>query len=331
MIQLTAELLFTSKTIGLPTKAQMNELLAVHGLGTLLSFNETKEGAMKQTLSIVSTKGEWIVKGNPIYEGQLEEEKYVIDCLAGKTSLQVPTPYIVHHDPAILGFAYSIMPKMKGKHLHDVAEKLIVADHSAIARSLAGVLKEMHEWKSLSYGQLHPLNHTIEPFHSSYKDWLFNRIVHWFHDAKKYSTLTEGDERWLYGELRRANDVFSKMNDPCFIMGDVKPGNFLIDQLEGQWAISGLFDFTNSYFADPLVDLTKMTLFYQRQDLVDNANQFIAEYTTGQPVIEVQLRLRIHLLHQLVLDWGYFHAMGQPIHTSFEKWVRTIFIHLQLE
>lgn len=51
------------------------------------------------------------------------------------------------------------------------------------------------------------------------------------------------------------------MNDPCFVMGDVKPGNFLVDQLDGQWAISGLFDFTNSYFADPLVDLTKMILF----------------------------------------------------------------------
>ncbi len=83
-MELTAKLLFASQAIGLPTKAQMNELLAVHGLGKVLSFNGTKEGAMKQTLAIVSTEGEWIVKGNPIYEGQLDEEKYVIDCLAEK-------------------------------------------------------------------------------------------------------------------------------------------------------------------------------------------------------------------------------------------------------
>lgn len=330
-MELTAKLLFASQAIGLPTKAQMNELLAVHGLGKVLSFNGTKEGAMKQTLAIVSTEGEWIVKGNPIYEGQLDEEKYVIDCLAEKTSLKVPTPYIVHHDTDILGFSYSIMPKMRGMHLHDVAHELTMEDHSAVAKSLASVLREMHGWKSLSYGELHPLKHSIESFQPSYKDWLFNRIIHWFHDAKKYSTLTEADERWMFGELKSAYDVFSKMNDPCFVMGDVKPGNFLVDQLDGQWAISGLFDFTNSYFADPLVDLTKMILFYQRQELPIIANEFILEYSTGQRLVEIQSRLRIHLLHQLVLDWGYFHAMGQPIHTSFEKWVKTIFIHLHLK
>ncbi len=322
VIQLTANLLFTSITIGLPTEMNINQLLATHHLGTLLQVNETKEGAMKQTLSVSSTKGNWIFKGNPVYEGQLEEEKFFIDALAEKTTVNLPIPYRIHPDAEPLGFACSIMPTLPGKHLHDLENELTHQDRMSIAGKLATLLKELHAWQGETYGQLDPIKHTIVPFESSYKDWLFNRIVYWFHDAKQYSTLMEADENWLKNELHNAEEAFTKAREPRFIMGDFKPGNFLLEEKNGDWAVSGLFDFTNSYFADPLTDLTKMILYYDRHEQVEIGKFFISQYVTNDQ-LEVQQRLRIHLLHQLVLDWGFFHAMEKPINVSFEKWVKT--------
>lgn len=56
-------------------------------------------------------------------------------------------------------------------------------------------------------------------------------------------------------------------------MGDFKPGNFLVHPGENGWGINDVFDFTNSYFADPVSDLIKMITYY-----VDNNEREIAKH-----------------------------------------------------
>lgn len=42
--------------------------------GKLISSKKTAHGAMGQTMFVSSTEGEYVFKGNPLYDGQLVED-----------------------------------------------------------------------------------------------------------------------------------------------------------------------------------------------------------------------------------------------------------------
>jgi hygromycin-B 7''-O-kinase len=99
-------------------------------------------------------------------------------------------------------------------------------------------------------------------------------------------------------------------------MGDFKPENFLLQPKTDGWQISGAFDFTNSYFGDPVADIPKMTIRYLENG-EELAKRFLTAYmdcsATKEAFIE---RFRIHMLHQRVLEWGCAKAIN---HVTWDK------------
>lgn len=299
---MTADIIFASNKLGKIAPIQLQSMLDHYDYGRLISFQKTADGAMGQTMFIATSKGEYVLKGNPLYSGQLQEEQYFVTQLQEKTTVPLPTPYLIDPNENIFGWSYSLMPQLKGSHLHDT--QLQLSDSYKVAEAIAHTLTQFHSWNEMRFGQLNPINFTITPFEPSYTEWLFQRIVHWLNDASRFSTITAEDIHWTEEKLVRSKDAFASLTTSTFVMGDFKTGNFLIDKPAEGWVISGVFDFTNAYFADPASDLIKMALYYFNHVQAPVAKRLLSTYFGDALNTGIQERLTVHLIHQLVLDWG---------------------------
>lgn len=327
---MTAKIIFGSKNkLGTITTEQLQAMLDKFNLGKLISSSRTNQGAMGQTMFITSTEGDFVLKGNPLYPGQLEEEKFFIDQIDLRTTIPVPTPYIIDDSLEIFDWSYCLMPRLEGSHLDaiNLKTKLQSKDKRSIATSIASTLNDFHQWKVETFGELDPNTFEISPFAPTYTDWLFERILFWLEDAKKYSTITSKDFQWVQALLEESQSAFLHCRTPTFVMGDFKPGNFLVQSGENGWQISGVFDFTNSFFADPLSDLIKMLIFYFDHETLEIAQRFVDTYFAETKITkDMKQRIKVHLVHQRVLDWGGAKATNRLTwddDLSFTDWVET--------
>ena len=326
---MTAEIIFASNNLGVIHDNQLQMMLEKFNLGKLISFRRTTNGAMGQTMFVYSTEGTFVLKGNPLYTGQFVEEKFYIENIHKRTNISVPLPYIIDDSDDIFGWTYSLMPCLQGDHLNSDALKgrLNKEEKKQIAEEIAKTLAEFHSWQVNDFGELDTKTLEIIPFKESYTSWLYERIRFWLEDAKKYSIITDKDEIWVEKLLESSKDAFETFFTPTFVMGDFKPGNFLIHLGKNGWEISGVFDFTNGYFGDPLTDLIKMLTYYLDNDEQEMAKHLLNVYfsNTNEKKFSKK-RLYIHMLQQRVLDWGCAKAMNQVTwdsSLSFSEWVKS--------
>lgn len=339
---MTTRIYFAANGLGHITEHDLQQALDHFNLGTLVHYQRTAQGVMGQTLFVETTQGEFILKGNPLYNGQFLEEQFFVEQLAVRTSIPVPLPYHIHKDTQPLGWSYAIMPKLPGCHLYepDFQAALTSQDHEDIADLLAETLTDLHHWKAPDAGEYDPVADKIMPFAGSYLDWLYGSIRHWLHDAEKYSVITDADIRWVDEQLKRSESAFLASAVHEFVMGDFKVENFLIqkgDQPASRWKLSGLFDFTTAYFGDGTADLTKMTARYLREGQPDLAARFLRRYRElicaddPEKCAHFRSRFRIHLLYQRILWWGEAKATGQvtweddlPFATWAEQYIEKV-------
>lgn len=127
--------------------------------------------------------------------------------------------------------------------------------------------------------------------------------------------------------MEDSKEAFDDFTSPSFVMGDFKPGNFLIHPGMNSWEISGLFDFTNSYFGDPISDLIKMITIYLDNGEAELASHLLKVYFDGSEEKEaLKKRIKVHMLHQRVLDWGCAKAMNMVTWDNelpFSHWVES--------
>ncbi|MBB2482521.1 aminoglycoside phosphotransferase family protein [Bacillus sp. APMAM] len=326
---MTTEIIFASNKLGNVHNEQLQLMLDKFHLGQLISSTKTANGAMGQTMLITSTEGKFVLKGNPLYPGQLVEEKFFIENLHKRTKVKVPIPYRIDDSEEIFGWSYSLMPCLQGEHMNSghFQALLNAEDKHRLAEAIAETLREFHRWKVKQFGELDTGNFTIVPFKEGYVKWLYNRIMFWLEDAKKYSVITTDDIKWTETLLEGSRQSFETFTSPTFVMGDFKPGNFLINNGLNGWEISGVFDFTNAYFGDPVSDLIKMMIYY-----MDNGEQEIAKHLLNVYLDDiknkeaVKNRLKIHMLQQRVLDWGCAKAINMVTwdpNLPFSQWVET--------
>ncbi|WP_308420372.1 phosphotransferase family protein [Paenibacillus segetis] len=296
-------------------------------LGKLISSEKTEKGAMGQTMFVTSTEGKFVFKGNPLFPEQFAEEKYFVENINHRTGIAVPTPYLIDDIADIFDWAYCIMPCLGGSHMNSqqIKAKQTIDDKLQIAELIADSLAVLHNWKVTEYGELDTKDFTIHPFENSYRSWLYTRIRFWLEDAKKYSVITSEDVLWVEDLLGTSQACFDKLSSPTFVMGDFKADNFLLELENNTWKISGLFDFTNAYFGDPLADLIKMIIMYIDNDEEEVAKHLVSVYLNQTGQIEAyKERIRVHMLQQRILDWGCAKAMGMVSwddEQSFSDWV----------
>ncbi|MGY5344808.1 aminoglycoside phosphotransferase family protein [Paenibacillus glucanolyticus] len=325
---MTTEIFFSANMIGVLTNEQLQRMLNRFNLGNLISYQETSKGVGKQTLFVSTTSGDYVLKGNPLYEGQFKEEKFYVDNLNKLTNLPVPYPYIVDEQEDIFGWTYAIMPRLPGMHFTDQnqKEKLNKEEKKRIVELLVNCLCEMHQWKVEQYGEFDSKNQRIRPFESTYKTWLYNRIRYWLKDAEKYSVITSKDIEWVEDLLLSCEEAFDVLNSPTFVMGDFKADNVLVQRLTEDWKLSGIFDFTTGYFGDGIADLPRIVSMYIEDGEEELAKHFITAYFHRIESKEAfKERFKVHMLHQRVLDWGCAKAIDNVTwdhNLSFSEWAQ---------
>lgn len=324
---MTTEIIFSTNKLGSITDAQLQQVIKRFELGKLISSKRTEKGAMGQTLFITTSKGKFVLKGNPLYKGQLEEERYFVEQLHQKTNVIMPFPFLIDDKEDIFGWKYALMPYLPGEHMNseDFKSKLNLENGYKIAEELAKALAQFHNWKVEYFGELNTEDFTIRPFNEPYRDWIFNRIRYWLEDAKKYSVITKEDTEWVEELFLDSKPAFDEFNTPSFAMGDFKPENFRIKKGTTGWEI-GVFDFTNAYFGDPLADLIKMITMYINNEELEIAKHFLTNYLNRMDCDSnsYKKRIKVHMLHQRILDWGCAKAMGfftWDDNLQFSKWV----------
>ncbi|MFC5463540.1 phosphotransferase family protein [Lederbergia graminis] len=321
---MTTKILFSSHGLGDIANDEIQNILQKYHLGALIKANKTKNGAMKQTMFVTSTEGVFVIKGNPVYKGQLEEEGFFISELGKRTNLSLPLPYKIDSSLEIFPYPYAIMPLLPGFHFLHI-DNYTIEEKKEITTALVNALKEMHSWKVSTYGEWNPITKSLQPFEQSFDQWLHNRVTYWLKDAEKYSTITNEDWDWTSNFLNETLPYLSSLTRPTFVMGDFKPGNCLIDKNDDGWYVSGVFDFTNSYFGDPVADLIKfLTIFIDSNEL-GVAKHFIQSfYDDREDPYAFKQRLKLHMLQQRVLDWGCAKAMNMvdwEEDISFKAWI----------
>ncbi|MEK4358067.1 aminoglycoside phosphotransferase family protein [Paenibacillus sp. FSL M7-1455] len=323
---MTTRIFFSTNSLGSIAAGQIQNMLDRFHLGEFVSSERTAEGVMQQTMFITSTSGEFVLKGNPIYEGQWAEEKFFVDHLHEICRVPVPVPYIIDDQSDIFGWSYALMPRLPGVHFNDPAVQAALSgtDQLMIASRLAETLTQLHRWKTDTFGEFDPVLRRIHPFADTYGSWLYSTIKFWLADAKKYSDIRAEDQRWADRVLQHSKPSFDALEIPSFVMGDFKPENVLMEHDGDGWRVSGVIDFTTSYFGDSIADLCKITLHYLDLGQEKLAKRFIMEYMgrTNAGEAEIQ-RLKVHLLHQRVLDWGCAYATQSVTwdkRLSFSEW-----------
>lgn len=323
---MTTEIFFSTNRIGVLSNKQIQKMLDRFNLGNLISFQETSNGVGKQTMFVSSDLGEYVLKGNPLYEGQFLEEKFYVENLNKLTNLPVSYPYIVDERDDIFGWTYAIMPRLPGRHMNDqdLKNKMNKEEQIKIVELLVNSLCELHQWRVEQYGEFDPKNQGIRPFDSTYKTWLYHRIRYWLEDAKNYSVITSKDIEWVEDLLLTCEEAFDILHSPTFVMGDFKADNVLVQQSTEDWILSGIFDFTTGYFGDGIADLPKIVTMYMEDGDEKLAKHFITEYFNRSEAKEAfKERFKVHMLHQRVLDWGCAKAIDNVTwdnNLSFSEW-----------
>ncbi|WP_438350093.1 aminoglycoside phosphotransferase family protein [Paenibacillus sp. FA6] len=323
---MTTTIYFSSNKLGDITNQQLQFMLDRFNLGKFISSDRTAYGVMQQTMFVSSTKGDFVLKGNPLFDAQFIEEKYFVDQLHQHTKLNVPSPYLIDKSDDIFGWRYSLMPRLPGSHINasDIQAQLTtMTDKERIAELMAQTLVELHSWKVKQYGEFDPKSYRVRPFEGSYRIWLYNTIRYWIHDATKYSSITSQDMDWVEHILQSSQHVFDSLHSPNFVMGDFKPENFLINKQNNEWKISGVFDFTTSYFGDGVADLPKMTAIYWMNGEKNVAQHFLSRYMILSEQQSFKERFKVHMLHHCVLLWGCAKATNTVTwekDLSFAQW-----------
>jgi aminoglycoside phosphotransferase (APT) family kinase protein len=104
---------------------------------------------------------------------------------------------------------------------------------------------------------------------------------------------------------------------------DYKEDNVVIEQTEGRWRVSGLFDLMEGYFGDAEEDLVRSVLHYCLTDRDKCAKAFIAAYVAARPLRpSFRQRFVINMLHDCLLVWRYRKANGPPFQPQlrFRAW-----------
>ncbi|MFK4997898.1 phosphotransferase family protein [Bacillus sp. N9] len=236
-------------------------------------------------------------------------------------------PYIIDDSQDIFGWSYSLMPRLRGEYLYSKHQKatLSVNEKLKISELISKTLAEFHTWTVNECGELNTENFNINRFKEPYVQWLYKRIIFWLEDARKYSIITSNDFQWVENLLEDSKEAFNHFTAPTFVMGDFKPGNFLLHLGDRGWEISGVFDFTNSYFADPISDLIKMIIFYLDNNEYEMAKHLVRLYCSEFEEKEYLIkRINVHMLHQRILDWGCAKATNMVTwdrELSFSHWI----------
>ncbi len=145
-----------SERLGRISDEQFQATLHRFDLGTFLYAEVIPFGSFGQNVFITSTKGDFVLRGDPHFPWQFPTEQFYVQQLHEHTQVPVPWPYLIDYQHDIFGWSYVIMPRMDGLSLEDpqVRSQLGKEELYAIARAIGENLALTGWHPGISNGRL---------------------------------------------------------------------------------------------------------------------------------------------------------------------------------
>lgn len=314
-----------SERLGFISDKQFQQALDRFHLGTFIKAAPISQGLFGQNVYLTSTKGEFVLRGVPHYPWQFRSEKLFADLLHDKTGVPVPYPYLLETDTTILGWEFVIMPRMKGINLSDNSDETDFSqeDRVGIAEAQGIVLREAQKLTNVFCGRYDFEADRILPYETDwideYKKQTLDRLI----EASSQNLQTpDSDLQWA-GEVIKEACSEMRSFTPAFYMQDFKPGNMVVDQINGKWQVSGLFDLMESSFGHPEADISRMYSAYVGRGRDDLAYAFVNAYSPDD-VEGFAKRFPLFILHDRSIIWQYFKRVDRAWWDkswTFKQWV----------
>jgi aminoglycoside phosphotransferase (APT) family kinase protein len=320
-----------SKRLGVLTGAQLQAALTRFDLGELRAASPAPGGLFGQNVFLRSTAGEFVLRGDPHYDGQFEKERYFCRAIAERTEAHAPWPFLIEKSPEIFGWSYALMPKLPGVHLSDreVMRAMTDADRDGIARAMGEYLPLIQQATWPEPRDYDYVADDLAPLPMPYADWFVARTRDWLARSREASpATTDADVAWVESVIAQAYPALGEPFTPVLTHTDYAEGNVVAERTDGGWRICGVFDLGEAYVGDGDYDLARIGCWYGRQS-EDRLRALIEGYTRERPLRPgTAERLALYILTDRLILWEYgqrnkiwFTDPNQPLRDFAEPFV----------
>jgi hygromycin-B 7''-O-kinase len=241
-------------------------------------------------------------------------ERLVAEHLHAK--LSVTTPEIVAANE-LEGWPYLVMQRLAGRYLAEVWNHLPLATQQRLATDLGALLAQLHALPT----------HGLDALDADWPVLVDDRI----HDCVARHREQGMPEAWLEqlpAYLAHAQPLYPPSFAPAIVSGDIHQYHLLVDDRQGQWRLTGLFDFDDARIGFHEYDLaaTGLFLMYGRPQLL---RAFLQTYGYGHADLTDALSHRLlayTLLHRYRrFTWVRDEVVGDRTCTTFAQLATTIY------
>jgi len=339
-----------SKRLGCISPTQFQLALDRFGLGTFLYAEPILFGLFGQNVFVNSTKGEFVLRGDPHFSWQFPTEHFFAKMLYDRTTVPAPWPYLIDPTTDIFGWSYVLMPRLPGLQIAqpEVKRRLTLEDRISIARALGENLANMQHLIWPFVGRYSPETDTIQAFELlqemtwpfppqesvlnprlqskpiTFSERIIARIRHLIACSCTYNNrTTASDVIWVEKMIMLAQEALSVPFQPCFVMEDYKGENTVLACANGLWRVSGVFDLMEAHFGDGEADLSRTVGAYLDED-PQLAQEFVQAYSKRRPPrAGFAERFVLYMLHDRLIIWEYLQRTGtawQEKQQTFQQW-----------
>ncbi len=297
-----------SQRLGTLTAEQLQAALDRFDLGKLLDAKSAPGGLFGQNVLLTTSKGGYVLRGAPHYDGQFAKERYFSRIVHERTLANAPWPFFIERTPDLFGWSYALMPLLPGVHLSDgdVQRDLKDDDRPSLARAMGEHLALMQQATWEEPGEYDYALDDVVPLHEPFAAWFISgvrdRLAKCLEDS---DATTDDDLRWVESVIERASDALTVPFTPALVHTDYAEGNVVAERTGDGWRITGVFDLGEAYAGDGEYDLARLGCWYARMS-PDVLRAFIDGYAAQRPLREQFAdRIALYVLADRLIFWEY--------------------------
>jgi hypothetical protein len=324
-----ADVLVATRGLGALTRAQLQAALDRFGLGTLVGAEAATGGNWGQNCFVTSAAGEFVLRGAPFYPWQLLEEQFFARLLHERTAAPTPWPYLVEQSPALFGWPYAVMGRLRGEQVTAAVRRGAIgrADRLSLARQLGAVLAETQDVTWPVAGPYHPTTGGIQASaaHNPGMEALESYALPKALDTAAYvreflervrraapARTTAADEAWVEEVLARGAAALREPFTPRCVLPDYQENNAAAARApDGTWRVSGVFDLMGACFGDGEKALCRQLPGYLAVDPALAVAYVRAYFERRPPRAGVRERLAVYVLADALGLWEWALRTGR--------------------
>lgn len=297
-----------SQRLGTLTAEQLQAALDRFDLGRLLDAKSAPGGLFGQNVLLTTSKGGYVLRGAPHYDGQFEKERYFSRIVHERTQANAPWPFFIERSSDLFGWSYALMPLLPGVHLSDgdVQRGLTTDDRRTLARAMGEHLALMQTATWEQPGEYDYALDDVVPLREPFAAWFITGMRDRLAKCREDSDATTDDDvRWVESVIERAGDALAVPFTPALVHTDYAEGNVVAERADRGWRVTGVFDLGEAYAGDGEYDLARLGCWYGRTG-PEVMRAFIDGYAERHPLrVQFAERMAIYILADRLIFWEY--------------------------